>query len=449
MEQSSQEKLKQQYDSLPYPKVPMEESPKENLLALFNHNLTTSYYLYRQKVINTKDKVILDVGCGSGWTTLQLAFANPDAKIIAIDLSQNSLDFAEKRLKHHGFNNVEYYQVAMENIHQLNYEYDYINGEDVLYFCDNPAESLKALKSVLKPDGVIHGNFHSYYQRFYHYLSQNLFKRLGLFDENPEDFEISVVAQTMQNLKPQVVLKQYVGTLFNQKNIDLTSDNVKQHILMNSLIQNDRGYTIPQVFQVLRESQLQFLSMVNWLQWDIKDLFQDRNKIPTVWEFTLDNTTEEEQLELFELLQPSHRLIDFWCVHENNPQEFLLLSSWKEEDWQKARIHLHPQLKSDTTKQDLRESIEKQISWDIGKFIPMYDLFKQIYIDIPTHLSALLLPLWEKSLTFNELVSYWLKIQPINLTTLEVKTTAQAQKEVQELVMRLEGFLYLLVEKQS
>ena len=42
----------------------------------------------------------------------------------------------------------------MENIQELNYEYDYINCEDVLYFTADPVKSLQALKSVLKPEVI-------------------------------------------------------------------------------------------------------------------------------------------------------------------------------------------------------------------------------------------------------------------------------------------------------
>ncbi|MBL1211284.1 class I SAM-dependent methyltransferase [Geminocystis sp. GBBB08] len=436
--------LQQQYDSLPYPKIPLEKSPENEYNSLFIHNLVTPYYLCHQKIINTKNKVILDVGCGSGWTSLNLAFANPEAKIIGIDLSQNSLDVAQQRLKFYNFENVEFYQLPMENIEQLNYEYDYINCEDVLYFCDDPIKSLSALKSVLKPDGIIHGNFHSYYQRFYFYLSQELFRCLGLFDNNPQDFEIAVVAETMKNLKSDVLLKKIVGGIFNDNNVDFTSEKTKQSVLMNYLIQNDKGYTIPQIFEILQASQLQFLTMTNWRHWDISNLFNDRNNLPTVWELILENAFEEEKLHFFELLNPIHRLIDFWCIHDNSFNSFKSLSTWDQKDWQQAKIQLHPQLKSSAIKDDLLTTIKKQNSWEISKYITLPTIAP---VEISCNLSALLLPLWEKPQTFEELVAHWLKIQPINLITSEEKTKAEATEEIINFIIKLETFLYLLVEK--
>jgi len=56
--------------------------------------LVNSYYLRNQKVIKTKGKLVLDAGCGSGYTSLTLAEANPGAKIVGVDISDKSVDIA-------------------------------------------------------------------------------------------------------------------------------------------------------------------------------------------------------------------------------------------------------------------------------------------------------------------------------------------------------------------
>lgn len=437
------ELLKQQYDSLPYPRIPLEKSPAEESEFLFVDNLTTSYYLYQQKIVNTKDKVILDVGCGSGWTSLKLAFANPGAKIVGIDLSENSINVAKERLKYHNFENVEFHQLTIEHLTDLKYSYDYINCTDVLYFLDNPVEALSIFRSVLNPQGIIRTNLHSYYQRFAYYQCHELFRHLGLFDENPGDFEIEVVAETMKNLKPFVTLKNRVGGFFNDPNFDLTNEDNKQRVLMNHLIQCDRGYTIPQIFALLKEANLTFLSMVNWRHWNIQDLFKDKEHIPTSWELVLENITEEEHYTLFELLHPCHRLIDFWCVKDDLPLSLQSLSTWEDTDWEKAKISLHPQLKTAKVKEDLLQSIEKQREWEISKFIKLPALSA---VTISSSQCAVLLLLWEKPQSLDDLAKFWLKIQPLNLITHTEKTMSEAQQEIKNLVIKLENFLYLLVE---
>jgi SAM-dependent methyltransferase len=441
----SLQSLKKQYDNSPFPHIPLEQSNKDKYYnRLFINDINTSNYLYQQKVINSAPIVILDAGCGSGWTSLTLAEANPQAKIVCVDLSSPSLEVAKERLNFHGFNNVEFHQLVLEDLAKLGYQFDYINCEDVLYVTPDPIGNLKALKSVLKPKGIIRANLHSYYQRFDYYRSQELFKCIGLFEENPEDLEIEVVIETMENLKDEVNLKIKAWGK-NISSSDLKSDKIKENILMNHLIVNDKGYTVPELFKMLKESELEFLSMVNWRQWEVRDLFKDRNNLPFVWEMGLDNASQEEKLHLFELLNPVHRVIDFWCVQKDESNHSLKpLSSWEKEDWQSARIYLHPQLKSSKIKDDLLESIRSQQPWEISKYITLTTLAP---IVIESNICALLLNFWDKSQTIEELVETWLKIQPIDLTTLEAKTTERAYQNVIDIIIKLETFLYVLVEK--
>ncbi|MGL5509968.1 MAG: class I SAM-dependent methyltransferase, partial [Microcoleaceae cyanobacterium] len=64
-DQDLKEKIRQQFDTVIYPKTPIEESPKNDYDHLFIHDINTPYYLRHQKLIDTKDKVILDAGVGS------------------------------------------------------------------------------------------------------------------------------------------------------------------------------------------------------------------------------------------------------------------------------------------------------------------------------------------------------------------------------------------------
>ena len=79
---SDLEKMRQQYEKLPYPTNSIDAHPRntyQNLDNFFIHSLVTPYYLRHQRIIDTKDRVILDAGCGSGFKALMLAEANPGA----------------------------------------------------------------------------------------------------------------------------------------------------------------------------------------------------------------------------------------------------------------------------------------------------------------------------------------------------------------------------------
>lgn len=159
------EKIRQQFDSAPYPRIPIDKSPKDNPNLLYIHNLVTSYYLRNQKFIESKEKVILDAGCGTGYKSLVLAQANPEAKIVGIDISEESIKLARHRLAYHGYDNAEFYVLPVEDLPKLNYKFDYINCDELLYLFPNPAIALQAMKEVLQPNGIIRSNLHSAIQR--------------------------------------------------------------------------------------------------------------------------------------------------------------------------------------------------------------------------------------------------------------------------------------------
>ncbi|WP_330205262.1 class I SAM-dependent methyltransferase [Cyanobacterium sp. Dongsha4] len=437
------ESLQQQYDSLPYPQIPLEQSPQEYYDTLFIHDLTTPYYLYQQKIIDTKDKIILDAGCGSGWTSLFLAYANPGAKIIGVDLSAKSVEVAKTRLNYHGFTNSEFYALSIEDIGQLNYCFDYINCDEVIYLLPEPEKVLKFFQSVINNEGIIRVNFHSYYQRFNFFRLQNLFKNMGLMDSNPDDLEVEIVKETFNSLNDTVGAKQLwqnkFSRIFNQP------EKLKQSVLVNYLLQGDKGFTIPQVFEMLNSANLNFLSMVIWRQWNIRDLFQNPNDLPDIWELGLAEISPEEELSLYELLNPIHRLIDFWCVNNSSQSSTIPLVNWDINDWKKAKISLHPRLKYSKIKEDLLKAIQTKQSFLFNNYISFP---AKGNVEIESDVASCLLVLWEaESVTLEELINRWLIIQPNDLISLESKSLELAYEELINVIVRLENFLYVLVEK--
>ena len=65
-------KIREQYNYGPYPRIPLDKSPKEEYEQLYCHNFVTAYYLRHRKVPSTAGKVILDAGCGSGYKSVPI-----------------------------------------------------------------------------------------------------------------------------------------------------------------------------------------------------------------------------------------------------------------------------------------------------------------------------------------------------------------------------------------
>jgi 2-polyprenyl-3-methyl-5-hydroxy-6-metoxy-1,4-benzoquinol methylase len=434
------EKIRQQYETSPYPRIPLEKSPKDDLNSLYIHNLVTSYYLRYQKLIDTQGKVILDAGCGSGYKSLVLAEANPGAKIIGIDISEESVRLADQRLHHHGFDNVEFHVMSIYDLPSLGMEFDYINNDEMLYLLPDLVPALQAMKSVLKPNGIIRTNLHSFLQRSMFFRAQKLFNVMGLTDENPEDLEIQIVVETMKALKDQVDLKAKTW------NPSYEGEDGKQSVLMNHLLQSDKGYTIPEMFDFLRAADLEFVSMVYWRHWDVTELFKEPDNLPAFWGMSLPEVSTQERLHLFELLHPVHRLLDFWCAHPSYAESFVAVEQWELSDWQGAWVHLHPQLRTPQSREELIQCITDQKPFTISRYVTLPALAP---VEIDTTVAACLLPLWEGSQPVKSLVERWLKLRPLHPVTLEPVSEKAAFEEVQQFLAKLEVFLYILLERSA
>ncbi len=428
------EKIRQQFDTGPYPRTALEKSPKNDAMSLYIHNLVNPYYLRNEKVIETEGKLILDAGCGSGYKSLVLAEANPGAKIVGVDISEKSVELARQRLQYHGFTNTEFYISSIEDLPKLGLAFDYINCDEVLYLFSDPAIGLQVMKSVLKPDGIIRTNLHSSLQRTYFYRAQEVFKMMGLMDENPEEVEIDLVREIMKSLKDQVELK---SITWKQ---ELETD--EERILMNYLLQGDKGYTISEMFSALRAAELEFVSMVNWRQWDLMALFKEQDNLPAFLAISLPDTTVEERLHLFELLHPVHRLLDFWCGHPNQGQLFVPVAEWTLSEWQEAQVHLLPQLKTPELKEALLKSITQLKPFEITQQL----LIPEKPVSVDSTVAACLLPLWEKSQSMRSLVERWQKLRPVHPVTLELTTEAEALEVVSQALTTLERLGYVLLE---
>ncbi|MEG5056618.1 methyltransferase domain-containing protein [Microcoleus sp. A2-C5] len=427
--------IRQQFDYAPFPRIPLEKSPEFEYESLYLHNLVTAYYFRNRKIVNTEGKLILDAGCGSGYKSLVLAVANPGAKIVGIDLSEESVKLARNRLEYHGFENAEFHAMKIEELPSLGLQFDYINADEVLYLLPDAVAGLQAMKSVLKPDGIIRTNLHSSIGRAGVFRAQAAFKTMGLMNGTPGELEIEIVRETMEALQDEIWLKA----------VSWNSDRAKDEgwILSNYLLLGDKGCSVPELFGLLRASDLEFISMLAWRRWELMDLFKDPDNLPAFLAMSLPETSVEERLHLFELLHPQHRLFDFWCGNPGT-QAFVPVAEWTEADWQSAQVHLHPQLRTSQAREDLTNCIASDTPFEISRYIIVPTLAP---VAIDSTIAACLLPLSDGSHSAVSLAEKWLQSRAEAAVNLEPAALETAFDEVKEMLTRLEVSLYLLLER--
>lgn len=297
------------YSQSPYPRKPIEETPFDDWNGLFLHCVDTPRY--RKNGVHRPDGAalrILDVGCGSGWKTMLLAAANPGASIVALDPSASSLEIAARRMEQHRVEGVELVHAGLSGVSALGRTFDYINCDELLYLLPdmNPEDALLQLRNSLAPGGILRFNLHDQWQREAYFRGQKLFQWLGLMDGAPGEKEAAAVSDFMRALDPGTELRKKAWIE------PFESVNATEHILMNFLLPNDKGYSMDDLFRILGQSGLEFISMVNWDQWRLERLFHEA-RLPPLLAGILESKDPSCALRVFEWLHPVHRRLDVWA----------------------------------------------------------------------------------------------------------------------------------------
>ena len=103
-------------------------------------------HMIKNLLINKKDPKILDVGCGSGGTSI---YFREFGTVIGTDFSISALRFAYQK----GLQNV--FRSTLNDLPLQNEIFDTITALDVIEHIQNDSNVLLKLKSLLKPGGFI------------------------------------------------------------------------------------------------------------------------------------------------------------------------------------------------------------------------------------------------------------------------------------------------------
>ena len=99
---------------------------------------------------------ILDVGCGQGSITTDLAQLVPDGDVLGIDISQTFIDGALNLAKERKIPNAEFKVMDANDLSSLpEQSFDVVHEHQVLLQVPDPIHILRELRRVLKPSGIL------------------------------------------------------------------------------------------------------------------------------------------------------------------------------------------------------------------------------------------------------------------------------------------------------
>ena len=192
------------------------------------------------------DLDILIAGCGTNQAA-QIAYTNRAAKVVAVDVSQASLDH-EKFLKDkYALKNLELKLLPIEEIPTLGLDFDLVMSTGVLHHMEDPKAGMKALADVLRPDGVAAIMLYARHGRTGVELMQAVFREMGL---GQDEESLATVKAAVNSLHASHPLRSYMAIA-----PDLGFD---AGLVDTFLHGRDRSYTVDDCLDLVNSAGLVF-----------------------------------------------------------------------------------------------------------------------------------------------------------------------------------------------
>ncbi len=192
------------------------------------------------------DMDILIAGCGTNQASV-FAYTNRAAKVVAIDVSQPSLDHSRYLKDKYSLKNLELHLLPIEEVGKLDKQFDLIVSTGVLHHLEKPKVGMKALADCLRPDGVAAIMLYARYGRTGVELMQGIFRDLGL---RQDEESLALVKEAVAALGPSHPLRSYMSIA-----PDLEFD---AGLVDTFLHGRDRSYTVDDCLDLVKSGGLVF-----------------------------------------------------------------------------------------------------------------------------------------------------------------------------------------------
>lgn len=189
---------------------------------------------------------VLVAGCGT-WQSAKFALTHPSARVTAIDVSPTSLQHTEALKQKYDLANLSVRQLAIENAAELDQQFDMIVCTGVLHHLVDPDAGLRAIGSLLKPDGAMYLMVYAPYGRTGVHMLQEYCRRLGVGTSPQEIKDLTMVLRGLPQHHPLI-------SMFRGARESLEAD-----ALVDALLNpRDRTYSVPQLYDFVERNDLKF-----------------------------------------------------------------------------------------------------------------------------------------------------------------------------------------------
>ena len=309
------------YDTYPFPPDPLSdlEPPGYN----WRWSWTAAYSFCTGMKPTTQEIRILDAGCGTGSGTDYLIHQNPQAEVIAIDLSEKALEVAEERCNRSGViakhaKPVQFFNLKLEEATQLEGELDFINCVGVLHHLPEPEKGIQALAKKLKPGGILHIFVYAELGRWEISLMQ---KAIALLQgEKRGDYRdgVKVGREIFANLPEN-------NRILKQEKERWALENHRDEAFADMYVHpQEIDYNVETLFGLIDASGLDFVGFSNPQYWQLDRLVGESSELMS----RAKNLSDRALYRLIELLDPNLTHYEF----------FLAKPPLIQEDWSDEQI---------------------------------------------------------------------------------------------------------------
>lgn len=97
---------------------------------------------------------VADIGCGSGWSSISIAKAYPNARVDGLDLDEDSIEAARRNAADEGLEDRLAFQLRDASDPALSGAYDLAIAIECIHDMSRPVEALRAMRSLVGDDGA-------------------------------------------------------------------------------------------------------------------------------------------------------------------------------------------------------------------------------------------------------------------------------------------------------
>ncbi len=271
--------LKEQYEQFPYP------SPEQKTMDKFINPLASlqgcpsfNSHLYWPENHSFRPTRILSAGCGTEQA-VKLALTNPKSLIVAIDISESSINYSKKLAEKYNLNNIDF---ILDDFNNHKERYDFIICTGVIHHTENPLNSLKNIESMLTEDGLAYIAVYGKSNKLELDAFKNALKEIGIDRNNNGILKLKNLLTRLPKHHPAVTSR--------EKYRDLENDPGLIDFFLNA---REVNYYVEELLQLIYQSNLK---IYNWAE---------------PWQYDLSFYTDAESGNL-----NSEKIEKNWCLAE-------------------------------------------------------------------------------------------------------------------------------------